>query len=315
MCDLTLLPGAMRRHGWTRGPALLERWFNSSPYTKPSYGPPDTTTITMDWVLTFDRARSVSDGMINGRIWLNQRAQSLLTARFRRLGYFTNTVVPFGTNIFTGSASVPSLDPDHIQNRQVGGEVQHLAAAFAIPDDLHAALNRFNLRLLVAGYVMPKRAPPPQGGGQYTVQPNDTLLSIALDHCVTIAALQQANPSLSSNPGQPRPGDVLTIPPPQFSGTAAPGAVTALCGTPSGHVVVITQVGIYAQDSFDFEGLQYLGQWPIRTAFGITVGACHVWNSDFRDWRTSNGKGGDFEVFSDIKATALNPPDSFDVPP
>lgn len=83
------------------------------------------------------------------------------------------------------------------------------------------------------------------------------------------------------------------------------------------HQVDIKEVGIYIRDSFDFEGRQYLGTWNDTTdtvsgnplASGDTV-----WNSDYRAWRTANGMGGDFMIYSDLTKITLTPPDSFTIP-
>lgn len=83
------------------------------------------------------------------------------------------------------------------------------------------------------------------------------------------------------------------------------------------HQVEIKEVGIYIRDSYDFEGRQYLGTWNDTTdtvsrnplASGDTV-----WNSDYRDWRTTNGMGGDYMIYSDLTKITLSPPDTFIIP-
>jgi hypothetical protein len=65
--------------------------------------------------------------------------------------------------------------------------------------------------------------------------------------------------------------------------------------------VSIEEVGVYVIDSFDFNGSQFLGFWGYRDD--------PISNDDFRQWRTDNKAGGDFQVFSDIKRTRLTPPD------
>jgi hypothetical protein len=39
-----------------------------------------------------------------------------------------------------------------------------------------------------------------------------------------------------------------------------------------------------------------------------------VWNSTYRDWRSKNGRGGDFLVYSDMKILRRDPPDTFMFP-
>jgi hypothetical protein len=83
-----------------------------------------------------------------------------------------------------------------------------------------------------------------------------------------------------------------------------------------GHLVTINEIGVYVRDSFDFNGMQFLGFWNSNTnkvaMLDLTV-CDRVWNSDFRQWRTANGKGGDFEIFSDMKRVLRTPPDQFDI--
>jgi hypothetical protein len=74
------------------------------------------------------------------------------------------------------------------------------------------------------------------------------------------------------------------------------------------HRATIEKVGVYVRDSFDFNGLQFLGFWR-QTApdCSRTPGRSYysIYNSDFRQWRDANNKGGDFLVYSDIKWTTL----------
>jgi LysM repeat protein len=79
-------------------------------------------------------------------------------------------------------------------------------------------------------------------------------------------------------------------------------------------LVTVERVGVYIQDSFDFNGHQPLGFWnetknevSKTPGFGFDL----VDNGDYRDWRDSHGKGGDFIVFSDIKIITQATPWSF----
>ncbi|MCC6126980.1 MAG: hypothetical protein IT426_18635 [Pirellulales bacterium] len=80
----------------------------------------------------------------------------------------------------------------------------------------------------------------------------------------------------------------------------------------------IDRVGIYIFDSFDFNGFQPLGFWSAvyqDVSVAPSTGYDLVQNSDYRDWRAKNNRGGDFYVFSDLKVITLNPPDTFELPP
>jgi hypothetical protein len=80
------------------------------------------------------------------------------------------------------------------------------------------------------------------------------------------------------------------------------------------YLVTIDEVGIYARDSFDFNGDQFLGYWDssddsVSMLNGLS--GDRVDNERFRDYRRRHGRGGDFLVFSDIKTVRLSPPDTF----
>jgi Family of unknown function (DUF6402) len=80
--------------------------------------------------------------------------------------------------------------------------------------------------------------------------------------------------------------------------------------------VTIAEVGVYIRDSYDFNGSQLLGFWNDKdSSVSMTnpLSGTSVSNEDFRVWRTKNGKGGDFLVFSDLLRTRLPTPDSFDI--
>jgi Family of unknown function (DUF6402) len=83
------------------------------------------------------------------------------------------------------------------------------------------------------------------------------------------------------------------------------------------HRVSIAKVGVYVRDSYDFGGDQPLGWWDPTfnriERYHIDPLAYFVSNRDFRDWRKSHNKGGDFLVFSNLKVTTLGVPVSFEV--
>jgi hypothetical protein len=93
------------------------------------------------------------------------------------------------------------------------------------------------------------------------------------------------------------------------------GSVTAASRV-SGYQVKITEVGVYIRDSYDFNGDQSLGYWDDSdnsVSMFNPLSGTSVSNSDFRDWRSKNSRGGDFLVFSDIKRTTLTTPDTFNI--
>ncbi len=77
------------------------------------------------------------------------------------------------------------------------------------------------------------------------------------------------------------------------------------------HKVTVNEIGIYIRDTYDFEGDQSLGYWSESNnsvSYLNPLAGDHVSNESFRDWRSANGHGGDFLVFSNVKRlTVLNP--------
>lgn len=83
------------------------------------------------------------------------------------------------------------------------------------------------------------------------------------------------------------------------------------------HQVDIKEVAIYIKDSYDFNDFQYLGCWDdVKNTVSRNPAASGdtVYNSTFRDWRTKNGMGGDYMIYSDVTKISLSPPDSFTIP-
>jgi len=95
------------------------------------------------------------------------------------------------------------------------------------------------------------------------------------------------------------------------AGSVAPGPGGA------GFQITVSEVGVYIRDSYDFNGDQFLGFWDDSdnaVSMVNPLSGTGVSNSDFRDWRTTTGRGGDYLVFSDVKRTVLRTPDVFIVP-
>lgn len=313
-CDITKIPGLMRQSGWNNGAVLMDEWFANPSNAVPASGTPDTSTIRMDsWVLTFERAKKVYDEMIAGKIWINIAAQKEIAAQLEKDGKFTRREERFGNLSRSGLA----VDPRHIQERAVGSLMDTV-------DDMYAALGKFTLRMAIEGVVIPRcaaksgaesgaREAGEQAPQTYTVKKGDNLSVIAKKNGITTQELLAANPQLTSGWRQANyinAGDVLTIPAGKFSRRDAPSATQESCDELLGWTVRINAFGIYVRDSYDFNGFQVLGTWDVSDWDPL---GCVIFNSNFREWRSANGKGGDFLVFSDVKVTRLSPPDSFPV--
>jgi len=90
---------------------------------------------------------------------------------------------------------------------------------------------------------------------------------------------------------------------------------------PGTHVITVTHYGVYARDSYSFEGFQGLGYWNDDPFYASVVSpdgdpwgdGMPVFNESYRDWRTVHGQGMDFLVFSDLSKHRLDPPMRFHI--
>jgi hypothetical protein len=83
--------------------------------------------------------------------------------------------------------------------------------------------------------------------------------------------------------------------------------------TLDGFAVTMSRVGVYARDVFEFNDSQMLGYWalPDQVSKEPFFGCTPVGNDDYRAYRDKTKMGGDFDIFSDVKVTPLNPPEKF----
>ncbi len=135
--DLTKIPNVMDAKGWTHGAALLREWFANSA----GEGPPDTTTINMDWVLGFSRAKKAYDTIFHKKIYVDKEAQRNLSNLLKKLGKDKG-----GTFDFFYLSSI-ELDLYSIEEESVG-YYDILGSDF---DDLMTALGRFDFKVVVGG--------------------------------------------------------------------------------------------------------------------------------------------------------------------
>ena len=70
----------------------------------------------------------------------------------------------------------------------------------------------------------------------------------------------------------------------------------------------IEKVGVYVQDSYDFQDAQNLGYWDAKTNYAGKNPFKGDWvtNGDFRNYAKMNNKGHDFLIHSNMKITTLN---------
>jgi hypothetical protein len=93
---ITDIPNIMRKNGRLSGAILMESWFSRPAVAYPSYGPADVTTIRMDWVLSFPRAKEVYDRLLNERIWAVGAGRREMIEMLDRKGLLNAGPAPFG---------------------------------------------------------------------------------------------------------------------------------------------------------------------------------------------------------------------------
>lgn len=170
---LTNIPTIMRANKWPRGADLMDSWFARNVTIAPKYGMPDTTTVTMGWVLSFPRAKEVFDQVLKDKIWANEAARKQIGKMLRAKGLLGPGTRTFG-NL---GARVDVQDPDYINFRVVG------FSAFDT-DDMSASLGNFLFRVVVAGTVtgaLPaaKGASAPAAPPSYQVKVTEVGLYVA----------------------------------------------------------------------------------------------------------------------------------------
>ena len=149
--DVKNIPRIMRANRMPVGARLMDGWFLRTTATAPKYGTVDTTTVTMNWALGFLRAKAVFDGIVSGKVWMNDAAQRVIEKKLKDNGLLVATPQNFGDL----SKTPTMLDAEQINQRAVGmsGMTESL-------DDMDAALGNFVFQIVVAGTVSPKA-----GGG------------------------------------------------------------------------------------------------------------------------------------------------------
>ncbi len=133
---LTDIPDEMRWSRWNEGAELLETWFERPPAIAPGYSAPVIGVIKMDWVLGFERARSVFDAMLQERIWTNDASKE-------RLAKLPPSALPVGRPFGDLGRTAVQLDAAWVNSRPV--------TSGTTSDGLTAALGSFNLQVAVAG--------------------------------------------------------------------------------------------------------------------------------------------------------------------
>jgi hypothetical protein len=140
-CNVEHIPWVMRAKGWDKGLALMERWFREKGSTDKSL-PPDTRTITMDWLLGFSDVRAAYDHLTDPRVWRIQNgydSQGVWTSPIERL-----CAQLAKRGLLTGSREIfddLNASPQHLRSSKLQIDSKKIShAPIAGPDDLTASL-------------------------------------------------------------------------------------------------------------------------------------------------------------------------------
>jgi len=156
--DITKLPDVMDAQKdepggrpWKEGATLMRRWFNG-----PATGSePDTTTITMNWILGYDRAKVAYDHVLNGQYYLkaqdpkntpdvrNNIMKMFMIGGKVRLGKFGD-LDKVSKALRNGDTA--AIKASYINRMDCGSQMDPL-------DGLKAALGRWNFYIHVEGTV------------------------------------------------------------------------------------------------------------------------------------------------------------------
>lgn len=134
---LETIPDEMRWEKWKEGAILLETWFGRPPAIAPKYSAPVTDVIKMDWVLTFDRAKSVYDAIFSRKLWTSDKSQEQMRSVLKPN--------PSGQVQQFGDLSQP---PTAIDGQWINSLPVTNGFAF---DGLTAALGGFIFQVVIAG--------------------------------------------------------------------------------------------------------------------------------------------------------------------
>lgn len=290
------VPNIMRAQGWDTAAHFMETWLEGrahdfSTYDADSPHQRDTylSSLSIQWVLSFPRARAVFNRIFNGgplaQLHTWQRLYALLVHRYPRQ---TDGDFNFGTG-----------HPRQIESQ--GLMLSHLAAGTLLRQHAPGAANWRTPRIPLPNINVriPDNIP---GIGGSRIEFDRDIPSVGVGD-----KLDQASQVVS------------------MDGLAGALARFTLCTTVNGSVqwrggriarIIIRELCVYIRDSFDFNGRnQPLGTWranpPSVTFAPLNALPGDDWiylnNGTFQDWRAATGKGRDFIVYSDILRMPLSP--------
>lgn len=80
----------MRANNWQNGAKLMEKWFASSANNIPRIGKASTDIITMNWVLSYYRAKRVYSQLVKEKVWMNEAAKKEIVLNLKKRHLLTS---------------------------------------------------------------------------------------------------------------------------------------------------------------------------------------------------------------------------------
>ncbi len=160
------IPGIMRSLGWKKGASIQDEWFKRVASEDASANNPNTSIISMSWVLKYERAKTIHDIIVNQKRWVNSAGKRALIQEIKRMkddnikipssegtttsfGVFDDRIVNYK------NSQIPLFDKYHYQ------EIAFMENAYSATDedldDLYAALANFVFRMSSGGTITRKK--------------------------------------------------------------------------------------------------------------------------------------------------------------
>lgn len=287
--DIQEIPAAMRKEMMPVGAKLMERWFagrlnysrtpaderaeidqEGKPYLSDMY---DTTTIRLDWVLSFPRAKEKYDYLISQAV----RSQAARKVLFDKLKFYRDAVDLFVTDLCGDDPKelhkhfqFQRVEIDGTLSEKLTTQLRANIERFGVPDDLSAAIGSFNLYAAIGSVRLSRD----YFGPDRTVTAEVTGVWVYVK-------------------------DNYTFTDPQ-------GERSQYLGHWSSRGVIVVPLDEVASFS---SLIPYLDS-PITVGNPVIKGEVYypIHNSDFRDWAIKHQRGGDFIIFSDRRFVPIIPP-------
>lgn len=283
--DIQEIPGAMRKEMMPVAAKLMERWFagelnygptdqdtkneinqKGEPYPPGMY---DMTTVKLDWVLQYRRAKDQYDALVNASV----RTPEALLRLSKILGRYRRPHVKLDTWVMCGE-KLPSLHK-HFQftfanvgstlAQKLAEDIDARLHTSGVPDDLNGALGSFNIYAAVA----------------YATFNNDASIADVSGIYVYI----KDNYSFTDKSGKTS----------QYLGHWSSKGIIVL--EYNGFASYLGKPALYRSYSVRMGNPEVKGNvyYPVH-------------NKDFREWALKHQRGGDFIVYSDYRFVPIYPP-------